>query len=401
MKKLDPIEEARFVERMKKIYRSKSSAVLLPFLNINTEKLIDFYTLPKKLENSKNKINHDTDLLLITGFEGDEEDFNRCYKRHQQVKLNKIVKQKNFDINKLLIKDDCYGPIKLTKIKEFNFTKKNFRYFRNTRNMSSSNFFSKSNSNIINSNSFLNTNSNNQINNSSCVRGGYFFLNKSTIIGDPYYKEKVKNINKLISIRNMLKTTTTNLDNINTKLKHFSEKKLKIYDIGTNKENNKNIPKKMETLKEKKNLKKNYKKLFDAIKEEENMKKNSGKELSDILGPLRKGGNSTLKQIKKDDGFNSHNIWMKKSTANMVIFGKAFQSLEDETFYRQRKRIVERYPEIEKEADLQIPVKNKVKDNKNIFKIMSNSRKINDLFYNNEVLLKNLIHRNKSYQVSS
>ena len=397
MKIIDNKEEARFIERMRKIYKSKSSRILLPFLKMNPDKLTDFYPLEKKLENSKHKINDETDLLLITGFEGDEEDFNRCYKRHKQAKLNKILKQKNYDINKLLVKDDFYGPIKLTKIKEFNFTKKNYNNLKIIKNMSSSNFYSKSNSNILNNNSIANTN-NNQMNNSSCIRGGYFFLNKSTISGDPYYKEKVKNINKLISIRNMLKSTTKNLDLINTKLKKFSKNKSKIYDIGTNLENKKNISEKMRIIKEKMNLKKNYKKLFDAIKEEDDTKKNSGRELSDVLGPLKKGGNSILKQIKKDEGFNSQNVWMKKSTANIVIFGKAFQSLEDETFYRQRKRILERYPQIEKEADLPVPVENKVADHKNIYKIVSNSRKINDMFYNNEVLLKNLIHRSKSPQ---
>ena len=130
--------------------------ISLPFLKVNIEKISDLNNISKNLENSKILINSQTDKLLIAGFEGDEDDFNQCYKKYEPIKLQKItnIKQKKF--NKLLVKDDYLGPIKLTKIKEFNLTlrEKNkllekINQFQSLKSNKKYNLYYKINKNII------------------------------------------------------------------------------------------------------------------------------------------------------------------------------------------------------------------------------------------------------------
>ena len=61
----------------------------------------------------------------------------------------------------------------------------------------------------------------------------------------------------------------------------------------------------------------------------------------------------------------SNNINIKKSTANLISFGKSFINLDDNHFYQERKRIMEDYPKIEKEANIsfeEVDTKNKGKE---------------------------------------
>ena len=100
-----------------------------------------------------------------------------------------------------------------------------------------------------------------------------------------------------------------------------------------------------------------FKKLFQNIFDN---KKYSNEKLDarTLLDPLDKITGGSYKEVKLDNAINNQigqRIWIKKSTANIVSYGKSFQKISDDIFYKERKRIIGIYPKIEKEADLFIP----------------------------------------------
>ena len=64
----------------------RKSKLILPFLKVNIENINELNNLQNKVEKSNSLINSHTDKLLITGFEGDEEDFKKCYKKKKDNK---------------------------------------------------------------------------------------------------------------------------------------------------------------------------------------------------------------------------------------------------------------------------------------------------------------------------
>ena len=75
-------------------------------------------------------------------------------------------------------------------------------------------------------------------------------------------------------------------------------------------------------------------------------------------------------------------IWIKKSTANIVSYGKSFQLMSDDIFYKERKRIIGIYPKIERDAEILIPRKKIEKRSPLIKKLQENVQKINNVFLN-------------------
>ena len=396
-----------------------SSKISLPFLKVNIEKISDLNNISNKLENSHTLINSQTDKLLIAGFEGDEDDFKECYKKIEPINNKKVVNIKHKKLNKLLVKDDFLGPIKLTKIKEFKMTvrqknkllekinqlktlKNNSssqynRYYKrnkslinkiinnNTSKFNNSNMNSSINGNNLfyynksSTNNILSSKTNNFYDNSlNSVKGSYFFY-KNRVQNRSQRSNKSRSIsqNNLITLRDILTTTSHNIKDINKRIKNYIRKNKDIYTISYSDNQNKK-PKK--------------------IKIKINKNKNKKSNLHDVLDSLKKRDkDQILKQIKKDEGTNSQNIWIKKSTANLVSFGKAFLYLADDLFYREHKRIIAKYPDIEKDADLPVVEK----DNSDIIKKMHkmkmehNSRLMRDLNYNNKILVNLLNKRMK------
>ena len=72
-----------------------------------------------------------------------------------------------------------------------------------------------------------------------------------------------------------------------------------------------------------------------------------------------------------------------------MSFGKSFQSLDDDLFYRECKRIISKYPLLEKDANIPVPFQKKDDIIKKFYKIKlkKNSRLIKDLNYNNKRLV--------------
>ena len=96
----------------------------LPFSNLefDLEKKKQFPSISNRLEKAKLLINSKIDKLLIEGFEGNKEDFEKCYHKLDPLKIRKISNIKHRRLNRLLIKDGYNGTLRLTKTKEFNLT---------------------------------------------------------------------------------------------------------------------------------------------------------------------------------------------------------------------------------------------------------------------------------------
>ena len=128
-----------------------------------------------------------------------------------------------------------------------------------------------------------------------------------------------------------------------------------------------------------KHLQKIFKKYFE--------KKTDLKKLKQILDPLRSGFKTNLKEIYQYEGRNKQVIFIKKSTANIISFGNSFQLISDDNFYKDHKRIISVYPNIEKEANILVIEKKERKDNL-IEKLENNERKIRFIVNDNDALLR-------------
>ena len=230
-----------------------NSKLTLPFLNVNIEKLIDTHNVSCKLEKTKSLINLQTDKLLISGFEGNEDDFTKCYKKIEPIKIKKISNIKKKKLNKFLVKDDYLGPMKKTKVKEFNVTLreknklidklnqlkngKNTKvfdsHFKNNKSIIS-NILKNNSSKYNNYTSSINNNSTNYNNSTSCnfysssinnLKGSYFFY-KNNNPNKSMHSIKNRSISQsnLITLRDILTNTSHNLDDINYEIKKKCKK---------------------------------------------------------------------------------------------------------------------------------------------------------------------------------
>ena len=382
---------------------------ILPFLSLDLEQNKEFPNISNKLDNAKILINSQTDKLLIEGFEGSKEDFEKCYHKLGPIKLKKISNVKHRKFTKLLIKDGYTDSMKLTKTKEFNLslTKKNKLLAQfgtsSTRKFNYKNIkLKRMNKNYFN-NLFLESSvqKSNQVNSSNTINDKNIYNNSGSLYlfdksdsgsinrnyGSTFYfykkntenqnssgrtlKNRSLSLNSFVTLRNILNDTTHNIKNINIKLKKYMSKKNMDF-TGPNTTKNKNKTSRFFYQKETKDSK-----------------------LKELLESFQKKEDKTLKLVKKDEGINSQNIWIKRTTANLLSFGKSFMNLNDNQFYLERKRIMEDYPKIEKEANIsgdEFIVKdeenNLIKQQK--IKMEQNSRKMNDLNNVNNLIFNKL-----------
>ena len=399
---IDNNESDNIIDEHNDKRKKSNSKFSLPFLDVNIEKLIDINNASYKLEKTKSLINLRTDKLLIAGFEGNEEDFRKCYKKIEPIKIKKITNLKQKKLNKLLVKDDYLGPMKKTKVKEFNVAIKEknklidkLNQLKNTKKVFDSYFNFKSNksnnSNIMNNSSSknnyytssLNNNSTNINNNTSInyynsslnnLKGSYFFYkNNSQSKSTNSLNHRTINQNNLVTLRDILTNTSHHIDNINYRIKKYVKNK-----------NDKYIFIRSDKTKKLKRIK-----TYDKIKKSN---------LYEVLDSVKKKHkDQILKQIKKDEGIRGQNIWIKRSTANLISFGKAFLYLADDLFYREHKRIIDKYPEIEKDADLPVPEKNRdvIIKQWNRLKMEKNSKIMKDLNFANKTIMYKIIAKEK------
>jgi len=354
----------------------------LPFLHFDLEKNRKFPNISKKVKNASSLINSQTDNLLIRGFEGSEEDFHKYYHENRPIKFKKKASIKERRRNSVIKKDASSG-IKLTITKEFNLsnnkTDKILEQIKQNKLSKSSSQYIKLKKrdhllfyNLLSDNSERKTkqfNSSNSIHekNKSNFTGRINMKNKLNYrnplkINTLYFYNKNSenrnnNSQKLLNrsqsfkaftnLTNILNETSNNISEINNQLKKYMiEDKLTFQ--GFNSTKNKTISNHFFRNKVKED-RRELKKIFDFSNNKNN----------------KKG----LKSIKNDIGLDTQNIWMKRSTANLILFGKIFLHLDDDIFYQEKKKILEDYPQLEKDADIDITEKFKKYDAKKLIRL--------------------------------
>ena len=365
----------------------------LPFVKINLARKNESTHIIRRMNNSKRVVRKHLDTLLLTGFEGTYDDLNKVYMRNENLRKRKN-KQKNK--SSLLLRSVLLSKsIHLTKVKEFNFNNKkkdnknmkiktalNIYKVKNKGNKDSK---KENNENNINEEDITDISSviNPKNSDLSIIKNKINKKKKLKFIG----MKKIKNIRKLLTRQsnNLLKD-----NNKNSLLKISNEK---------NKENNEeekismkntrlNFAKRLIERTEKNKHKCNYNNSADDINEifDKYLKKRDDtKELKRIFGPLANGFREGLKEVKKDIG---QYIWIKRSTANLISFGNSFKLMADDIFYKEHKRIIEKYPNLERDAKIILPIK-KVKENKEIINQLENNEKIiKSIFNESEKIVK-------------
>ena len=121
-----------------------------------------------------------------------------------------------------------------------------------------------------------------------------------------------------------------------------------------------------------------------------NKEENDKEKFKKILDPLTDTFKGDLKEVQKYEGKDKQSIWMKRSTANLVSFGNSFQLIADETFYKNHKRIISKYPDLQKDANIVVVESKKSRDNKIIEKLEENEKKIRNIVTDSTELLKNI-----------
>ena len=84
-------------------------------------------------------------------------------------------------------------------------------------------------------------------------------------------------------------------------------------------------------------------------------------------------------------------IWLKESTVNLIKFSQYFNLMEDEQFFRQRKKIIKKFADIEKESDIIDGIQTERINKSNLGKgIKKNNKIIKQIVENNFDFYKNV-----------
>ena len=386
----------------------------LPFIKLNIGRKGESTHIIKKMNNSTKLINSQLDNLLLAGFQGSKEDFNKIYGRNKINKKRKPMRNK-YNSSILLRTDLLYKPMRLTKFQEFSFMNKdkdkvmNMKTLLNLykiKNQILSNEKEQENNkekNIYD----INTKNDSSINMDSNMKN---FNKTNTINKDYIIRKQLMKFEKMKKINNIRKLLTKNcrnilnIDNNKTFYKSTNKDNNSFIDNNNNNNNNKNnnSPNKNSSLttydtrkhiikgiiERNKQKKINYNKSSDDINKifDKYLKEDDEKiKYKKIFGSLADGFKENLKEMKKDKG---QYIWIKKSTANLVSFGNSFKLMADDIFYKEHKRIIEKYPGLERDAKILMPERNVKGDKKIIAKLENNERIIRNIFHNSEKILR-------------
>ena len=196
------------------------------------------------------------------------------------------------------------------------------------------------------------------------------------------YKNNIskKQINKTFSKINTLEKTLKDTQKNSMKI----IKKIKRYKILSKKENE-NITDIIQHKEE------SIKKMQDLI-DNENLKKNRITRINynKILGPLHKEKDNLLKKMDLNQKAKRQ-IWLKESTVNLIKFGQYFNLMDDEQFFRQRKKIIKKFADIEKESDIIDGIQTERINKTNLGKgIKKNNQIIKQIVENNFDFYKNV-----------
>lgn len=365
----------------------------LPFFKIglkNTKKKND---ISSRMNRSLIYLSKETELLVLGNNYLSQKQQNKNNNKSEIKKQN--TKEENIDI---------YNENK-EKEKESQTNTKKIKKIRQTKLKSSKDFLTqrlnklrgKNKKRLLNNISSLNSDSS-KINN----------LSMKPYYSNNTYRKNDSTNNELSTMRNLLSKN----QNMERAEKHLFKKVLSNKRVKNN-STYRNISRLSSLLND---TSKKYIILNMKLKDysRENSFKNIKKSILDkSLKQSKSQENMDLKKInfrkifdKKDsvlekpmvqikDERKNRMIWIKKTTANLLSFGKVSKSMRDEEFYKERKRIIESYLNYEKAADLYATKKESEKNSFRNETGYKNLRKIDELLAQNKELIKKILKRDE------
>ena len=385
------------MDKIKLNLKTDNENSILPFLNVQ----IKDAKLPMdiSIRRSKNIINRETSKLVdefqLLNFQNNLRGQNTSrssinlkenpeLKKFRRIQTNNNIytSENNLFLKKQIINMKSSGNNipKYRLIKNIKLSSRRDKYislikkYKDIDDKNKSLSESKVNSSKIlkqnNSNSNLKIDSS-QINNTSSVSNTLKTYNNNI---------SKKQINKTFSKINTLEKTLKDTQKNSMKI----IKKIKRYKILSKKENE-NITDIIQHKEE------SIKKIQDLI-DNENLKKNRITRINynKILGPLHKEKDNLLKKMDLNQKANRQ-IWLKESTVNLIKFGQYFNLMDDEQFFRQRKKIIKKFADIEKESDIIDGIQTERINKTNLGKgIKKNNQIIKQIVENNFDFYKNV-----------
>lgn len=331
---------------------------ILPFLKLEIKN--PFMSMELKIKKSKNIINNET-YKLIDSFNIFKLERNPQIKlvqtRRLSTKLDKIkivkmnnniaisennsfFKEKLKDMKSLDNKTKKYKQI---KIKNFKLSSKRERYISLLKkyNLNDIKLKTKIIDDSKTNNNTLSTKPNKST--SNVVTENQIKDSKSTTQRLKPKKIKIlkkdfnKSFSKFLSIEKTLNDTKKDTLHIIQRIKRY-----KVISDRETQNLSDTFQKKEESIKK-----------VDNLINEENDNKNRITDIdyNKLLGPLNKTNSQMFQKIKINQKQNGQ-IWLKQSTANMIKFGQYFNRMDDEQFFKQRKKIIKKFAAIEKDSDI-------------------------------------------------
>lgn len=331
---------------------------ILPFLKLEIKN--PFMSMELKIKKSKNIINNET-YKLIDSFNIFKLERNPQIKLVQTRRLStkldkkKIVKMNNniaISENNSFFKeklkdmkslDNKTKKYKQIKIKNFKLSSKRERYISLLKKYNLNDI--KPKTKIIDdsktNNNTLSTKPNKST--SNVVTENQIKDSKSTTQRLKPKKIKIlkkdfnKSFSKFLSIEKTLNDTKKDTLHIIQRIKRY-----KVISDRETQNLSDTFQKKEESIKK-----------VDNLINEENDNKNRITDIdyNKLLGPLNKTNSQMFQKIKINQKQNGQ-IWLKQSTANMIKFGQYFNRMDDEQFFKQRKKIIKKFAAIEKDSDI-------------------------------------------------
>ena len=331
---------------------------ILPFLKLEIKN--PFMSMELKIKKSKNIINNET-YKLIDSFNIFKLERNPQIKLVQTRRLStkldkmKIVKMNNniaISENNSFFKeklkdmkslDNKTKKYKQIKIKNFKLSSKRERYISLLKKYNLNDI--KPKTKIIDdsktNNNTLSTKPNKST--SNVVTENQIKDSKSTTQRLKPKKIKIlkkdfnKSFSKFLSIEKALNDTKKDTLHIIQRIKRY-----KVISDRETQNLSDTFQKKEESIKK-----------VDNLINEENDNKNRITDIdyNKLLGPLNKTNSQMFQKIKINQKQNGQ-IWLKQSTANMIKFGQYFNRMDDEQFFKQRKKIIKKFAAIEKDSDI-------------------------------------------------
>jgi hypothetical protein len=331
---------------------------ILPFLKLEIKN--PFMSMELKIKKSKNIINNET-YKLIDSFNIFKLERNPQIKLVQTRRLStkldkkKIVKMNNniaISENNSFFKeklkdmkslDNKAKKYKQIKIKNFKLSSKRERYISLLKkyNLNDIKLKTKIIDDSKTNNNTLSTKPNKST--SNVVTENQIKDSKSTTQRLKPKKIKIlkkdfnKSFSKFLSIEKALNDTKKDTLHIIQRIKRY-----KVISDRETQNLSDTFQKKEESIKK-----------VDNLINEENDNKNRITDIdyNKLLGPLNKTNSQMFQKIKINQKQNGQ-IWLKQSTANMIKFGQYFNRMDDEQFFKQRKKIIKKFAAIEKDSDI-------------------------------------------------